>query len=180
MNEQFIIDGQNGGQLLLVEDARQPMVRSSAKLSSCGQYRYALTRSWDASGPIVMFVGLNPSTADARIDDPTVRRCIAFARRWGFGKLLLTNLFALRSTDPSALIRAADPVGPENDDWIAKASQTADMTVVAWGVHGCLLERDREVLAQLGDPHCLGTTKSGAPRHPLYMPSNAPLRRFSS
>jgi hypothetical protein len=180
MHASSMIQCQSGDHFVLVQDAHPSMVRSSAKLSSCRKYRYTLMRTWDESKPSVMFVGLNPSTADAKIDDPTVRRCIGFARRWGFGKLVLTNLFAFRSTDPALLEDIADPVGPENDHWIAQSSRVADLTVVAWGVHGSLLERDQEVLAQLHEPHCLGTTKSGAPRHPLYLPADAPLRLFSS
>jgi hypothetical protein len=125
-----------------------------------------------------MFVGLNPSTADAMHDDPTVRRCIGFARAWGFGKMILTNLFAFRSTNPAGLGDVSDPIGPENDRWIEMGSQIASLTVVSWGVHGRLLDRDRAVLAMLRDPHCLGKTKIGAPRHPLYMPAGASLQLF--
>jgi hypothetical protein len=171
---------QQGSQLMLVQDMHLPVIRSSATLSRCRQYRYTLTRTWDSTGPTVVFVGLNPSTADAKIDDPTVRRCIGFARSWGFGKLILTNLFAFRSTDPNVLEHVADPIGPKNDQWIASTSEVADLTVVAWGIHGGLQHRDQVVLELLREPHCLGTTKSGAPRHPLYLPANAPLKRFSS
>ena len=163
---------------MLVQDARSPMVHSSAKLSSCRHYRYTLARVWDASGPTVMFVGLNPSTADAKINDATVRRCIGFAQSWGFGKLILTNLFAFRSTDPIALRDVRDPVGPYNDHWIVESSRTADLTVVAWGIHGRLHERDHDVLSQLNEPRCLGKTKSGAPRHPLYLRADSPLQLF--
>lgn len=173
-----MIQSDTGGLFVLLQDARSLVPRSSAKLSSCRQYRYTLVRAWDDSRPTVMFVGLNPSTADAKINDPTVRRCIGFARRWGFGKLVLTNLFAFRSTDPSLLKDIDDPIGPDNDHWIAESSRTADLTVVAWGIHGRLRDRDQEVLSQLKEPHCLGTTKSGAPRHPLYLSANAPLRLF--
>lgn len=163
---------------MLVQDAHPSMVRSSANLSRCRRYRYTLTRSWNDAGPTVMFVGLNPSTADAKINDPTVRRCIGYARAWGFGRLLLTNLFAFRSTDPTVLGSIPDPIGPENDSWICTSSQSAELTVVAWGTYGSLHQRDKAVLELLQDPHCLGTTKGGAPRHPLYMPADAPLRRF--
>ena len=163
---------------MLVQDARSTMVRTSAKLSQCCAYRYTLIRTWDESGPAVMFIGLNPSIADAKIDDPTVRRCVGFARSWGFGKLILTNLFALRSTDPTVLENVPDPVGPDNDHWIAKSSLLADLTVVAWGIHGGLHDRDQEVLTRLQEPYCLGKTKSGAPRHPLYLPADSTLRLF--
>lgn len=154
------------------------MSRSSASFSRCKQYRYTLTRTWDAALPKVMFVGLNPSTADAEVDDPTVRRCVRFARDWGFGGLVLTNLFAYRSTDPQRLKTAADPVGPENDLAIRRACKSVTCVIVAWGVHGSLDNRDREVLAMLESPHCLGVTHSGAPRHPLYLAACTPRRRF--
>lgn len=179
MNNSTNIQAQQGAPFVLVQDARPSMVRS-AKLSSCRRYRYTLVRSWNDAAPTVMFVGLNPSTADAKKDDATVRRCVGFAKCWGFGKLILTNLFAFRSTDPALLGEASDPIGPDNDSWITSSSRLADLTVVAWGVHGCLHERDADVLNQLREPYCLGTTKSGAPRHPLYLPADAPLQLFCS
>lgn len=154
------------------------MSKSSASFSRCKKYRYTLTRTWDTKLPKVMFVGLNPSTADAEVDDPTVRRCVRFARDWGFGGLVLTNLFAFRSTDPKRLKAVADPVGPENDLAIGKACKSVDCVVVAWGVHGTLSNRDRVVLAMLESPNCLGVTSSGAPRHPLYLAACTPRRRF--
>ena len=178
MSESSSIKSHLGDPFVLVQDSRLSMVRSSANLSSCRKYRYTLGRTWDEAGSTVMFVGLNPSTADAKIDDPTVRRCIGFAKRWGFGKLILTNLFAFRSTNPALLGEVSDPIGPDNDNWIASSLQFVDLTVAAWGVHGCLRERDEDVLELLHEPHCLGTTKSGAPRHPLYMPADAPLQLF--
>ena len=156
------------------------MSRSSASFSRCKKYRYTLSRTWDSKLPKIMFVGLNPSTADAEVDDPTVRRCVRFARDWGFGGLVLTNLFAFRSTDPKRLKAVADPVGPKNDLAIRKACESVDCVVVAWGVHGTLSDRDREVLAMLESPNCLGVTNSGAPRHPLYLAACTPRRRYRS
>ena len=143
-----------------------------ARFSRCRQYRYTLKREW-GDGDAVMFVGLNPSTADHRIDDPTVRRCVGFAQRWGFGSLLLTNLFGFRSTDPSILPDIKDPVGPSNDRIIREVAKDATLIIVAWGSNGNLQQRDGQILEWLPDPHCLGFTKSGCPRHPLYMPSSA-------
>lgn len=120
---------------------------------------------------MVLFVGLNPSTADATHDDPTLRRCVRFARDWGFGGLVLANLFALRSTDPAALRHAADPVGPDNDRHLRRLSRSADLTVAAWGTHGALFDRDLAVLPLLHNPHCLALTRCGRPKHPLYLPA---------
>jgi hypothetical protein len=150
---------------------------SSAQFSCCRTYRYSLRRIW-SERPLVLFVGLNPSTADETTDDPTVRRCIGFARRWRHGGLLLVNLFAYRSTDPAGLKRASDPIGPENDAAILDCCQSVTRVVVAWGVHGILEYRDRQVLSLLSRPYCLGLTKSGAPRHPLYLSAATRLRRF--
>lgn len=121
----------------------------------------------------MLFVGLNPSTADAHHDDATVRRCVGFGKRWGFDGLILVNLFAYRSTNPAALLCSLDPVGPANDRWIRRVSSEAKLTVAAWGARGAYLDRDQTVLELLHKPHCLGTTQRGHPRHPLYLPQKA-------
>lgn len=139
-----------------------------AVVSDCGRYRYALERVWDAGRPMVLFVGLNPSTADATREDATSRACIRYAQRWGYGGLLLGNLFAYRATAPSALRAATDPIGPENDAWLDRLQSRAGLVVCAWGEAGVLGGRDRAVLAFLHDPHCLTRLKSGRPGHPLY------------
>lgn len=141
-----------------------------AAFSPCRRYRYALWRMWDEERPIVLFVCLNPSAADEARDDPTVRRCLGYARAWGFGGLRLANLFALRATDPAALRRADDPTGPANDRWIARMAQGASRVVLAWGNQGG--ERGDAVRARLPDPHCLRLTRSGQPAHPLYLPAS--------
>lgn len=140
-------------------------------LSACRTYRYVLWREWDPARPgYALFVGLNPSTADGATDDPTVRRCRDFARRWGYGALCLANLFAYRATDPAALKVAASPVGRGNDRWLARLTAEAGVVVAAWGVHGAFMGRDRAVTAFLGGRlTCLGVTKDGHPRHPLYV-----------
>ena len=150
-----------------------------AEVSPCGRYRYWLWRRWapprGEGRDRVLFVMLNPSTADAGVDDPTLRRCIAFARAWGFGSLEVVNLFALRSPDPDRLLRggAADPeaIGPDNDTHLVVAANRADVLVVAWGAHPAAAARRDAVLELLrGRPlHCLGTTRGGEPRHPLYV-----------
>jgi hypothetical protein len=140
-------------------------------LSACRTYRYVLWRELDAGRPeYALFVGLNPSTADETTDDPTIRRCKDFARRWGFGAVCVANLFAYRATQPAELKAAPAPVGRDNDRWLARVAAGAGVMVAAWGVHGSFAGRDRAVTALLGDRlSCLGVTKDGHPRHPLYM-----------
>lgn len=140
----------------------------SAVLSPCRTYRYALERRW-GGGPFVLFVGLNPSTADESADDPTIRRCIGFARAWGFGGLLMGNLFAYRATDPRDLVAAADPVGPDADVWLTTMAMRSGLVIAAWGAHAMAKRRAPDALAALGEVHALGATKDGSPRHPLYM-----------
>lgn len=154
-------------------------MRKTAKLSDDGRYRYSLTRVWDPGKGLVNWIMLNPSTADARQDDPTIRRCINFTRSWGFGGLVVTNLFALRSPAPEVLELDPDPVGPLNDAAIVHEAITATLHVAAWGVHGRLHGRD-QVVRRLLTEHplrlplkCLGWTKSGQPRHPLYLLTSA-------
>lgn len=147
---------------------------SKAVVSDCGTYRYRLDRQW-AEGPKVAFVMLNPSTADAEFDDPTIRRCKSFARDWGFGGIIVGNLFALRSTNPDALREHADPVGPENDTHLIEIACEAQRIVCAWGVHGVLMDRSTTVRALLLDYAHLSVlrlTAAGLPGHPLYVPGN--------
>lgn len=152
---------------------------SGASFSRCGTYRYALWRVWDEAAPLLNVIGLNPSTADATRDDPTIRRCVAFARRWGYGGVVVTNLFAFRAIRPVTLARAPDPVGPRNDRVLSRHATRADGVLAAWGAKGSLRGRDAAVLAALrGRPlWSLGRTSTGAPRHPLYVRADAlPLR----
>lgn len=161
---------------------RRPVMDGAAKFSDDGRYRYALSRRWAPRGQVATFIMLNPSTADAEMDDPTIRRCIGFARSWGMAALHVLNLYAFRATLPSDLWRAADPVGPDNDEYLAWHADTAARTgspiVAAWGQNA---RRDRveDVLAMPGMSRaltCLGVTKSGDPRHPLYLRSDTPRR----
>jgi hypothetical protein len=152
---------------------------AGATISPCGTYRYTLDRVWDASLPIALFIMLNPSTADASEDDPTIRRCISFAKREGCGALTVVNLFALRSTDPGALTAHPDPVGPDNDLHIALAlGKQPEIVIAAWGAHSFARARAEAVtsiLALTWQVNCLGVTKDGDPRHPLYVRGDAPL-----
>ncbi len=117
-----------------------------------------------------MFVGLNPSTADEMQDDPTIRRCIAFAMAWGYSGLCMTNLFAFRATDPTDMLRATDPIGPQNDQVLRERAGRAGVVVAAWGVHGTHKNRAWAVRMMLPQLHCLRLTKDGHPGHPLYLP----------
>lgn len=154
-------------------------MNSHAVMSECGRYRYSLTRHW-GTGHRLLFIMLNPSTADEHDDDPTIRRCIGFAQRNGFGELHVCNLFAYRATVPRQLRTADDPVGPLNDEWIQREMGHASLTVAAWGAWPGAEERAREVvkLAGHGPLFCLGTTKDGSPRHPLYVPRSQPFKFY--
>ncbi len=133
------------------------------------QYRYAMWRIWDDSKPCVMFIGLNPSTADAHTDDPTLVRCVNFARDWGYGGLYTGNLFAWRATDPRELRRAADAVGPDNDKTLRQLAARVDQVIAAWGNDGTYLDRSHWVRAMIANLYCLKINKSGEPAHPLYL-----------
>ncbi|MGQ0657943.1 MAG: DUF1643 domain-containing protein [Chromatiales bacterium] len=152
-------------------------MQSDAAFSRCRRYRYALWRRW-ANGPQVFFVMLNPASADEVRDDPTIRRCIGFARAWGFGALAVGNLFAFRAPSPAALIAVRKPVGRNNDTWLSRLQRESTVVVAAWGNHGRHLGRSGEVRALLGSLHTIGTTKLGEPRHPLYALSDARLVRL--
>lgn len=149
-------------------------VASLAVFSACGQYRYRLCRTWDFRKRTINFVMLNPSTADERQNDPTVERCERRARDWGYGGYYITNLFALRSTDPRELRRVEDPVGPDNDVEILTAAGMAYEVICAWGNHGAYRGRSAEVAKMLSEAHqrlrALRVGKTGEPCHPLYLP----------
>lgn len=156
-----------------------------ALISPCGDYRYSLVRQWDKGKPYLPFVMLNPSTADATRDDPTIRRCMSFARREGCGGIVVVNLYALRSPDPKMLRAHYDPVGPFNKrviyDAAIVAAEAGVPVVCAWGVNditqaagGALVEA-REAGAAI---KCLGKTAGGHPRHPLYVKSDQPLENY--
>lgn len=145
------------------------MIHKDADFSSDRIHRYSLSRFWISSKPKVAFVGLNPSTADENIDDPTVRRCIRFADSWGFGGMYMLNIFAFRATDPKEMKAAADPVGFLNNEFLERISSECEITVAAWGTHGNFKGRDQEVLPLLNNLHYLAKTKHGFPKHPLYL-----------
>jgi len=132
------------------------------------EYRYTLWRRW-GDGRVVQFIGLNPSTADETVDDPTIRRCVTYAKQWGFDALCMTNLFAFRATEPKNMKAAADPVGPENNKWLVNVSINSGLIVASWGTHGVFMERDQRVHRLILNMKCLKLTKDGHPSHPLYL-----------
>ncbi|MFA8384984.1 MAG: DUF1643 domain-containing protein [Pelagibaca sp.] len=138
--------------------------------STCDLYRYGLSRVWDAAQPAVLFIMLNPSTADEHRNDPTVARCETRARSMGFGGVMIANIFAYRATRPQDLKRAEAPVGGANDAVLAHWTARAGLTIAAWGVHGGHKGRAAAVARRLDGPMShLGLTKDGHPRHPLYV-----------
>ena len=147
--------------------------RQSAVIDPTGRYRYSLIREW-ASGPWACWIMLNPSTADAEVDDPTIRRCVGFSRSWGFDGLEVVNLFAFRTSDPRRLKVVEDPVGPDNDKAILRATARASQIIAAWGSLGLWRGRGAEVLSLLGCLPVFALTvshRTGQPGHPLYLPS---------
>ena len=143
---------------------------SGATFSPCRTFRYSLWRRWEGEEGIVMFIGLNPSTADEIENDRTVNRCISFAKSWGYAGLCMTNLFAFRATDPAVMLAAPAPIGPDNDRYLLEYAAQANLVVAAWGTDGAHLNRDRDVRRLLRNLHYLRLTKEGHPGHPLYLP----------
>lgn len=153
-------------------------IEFQADISPDSQYRYWLTRRWD-EGPYLLWVMLNPSTADATQDDPTIKRLVTFTEREGYNALCVVNLFAYRSPDPKALKEVDNPVGPSNNIKIRQCLGGAAEVVCAWGNHGSMLGRDVEVMDLLGhyfgESYALGFNLNGSPKHPLYVKGEAPL-----
>lgn len=149
-------------------------VVSDAKLSADGVYRYWLHRAWDQKRPTAAFIGLNPSTADAKTDDQTIRKCVGYADRWGCGGLLMLNVFAYRSRDPRDLLGVDDPVGPGNLKVLARLAKSPAVVIViaAWGTNElaqAMAGQVRELIPKLS---VLRLTKAGCPSHPLYLPGS--------
>lgn len=153
---------------------------SAACFSPCGLYRYTLSRRWADEGELCAFVMLNPSTADAERNDPTVTRCINFAKAWGYAGLEVRNIFALRATNPRQLYKVADPIGPDNNDAICELADFP-LIVAAWGVHGQYHGRGddvRRLLLPKANWKCLKKTVEGHPNHPLYVAAWQGLEGF--
>lgn len=162
-------------------------MNAGATFSPCGAFRLHLWRQWSDDAPLVIF-GLNPSTATAHVDDPTIRRCIGFGRTLGFGRLDMVNLFAFRATDPRDLRRAGYQIGDGNDDAIretvARAVRDGGEVCCAWGARGTGLARVADVLDIVRSvgarPMCFAVTKGGQPQHPLFVPSDRRLREYAA
>jgi hypothetical protein len=145
---------------------------AGAEFSPCRNWRYLLWRRWDESKPVANFLMLNPSTADEFQLDPTCARARGYAERWGYGGLIVTNVFGWRATDPNAMKAVKDPVGPGNDAAIVRAAKEAAVVVCAWGNHGAHQERSAriKVLLKGFKLHSLRVNANGEPAHPLYLP----------
>lgn len=168
---------------LVTNSATRPRwaMPGGAIFDATGRYRYSLWRCWDPQSPRLVFILLNPSTADATQDDPTLRRCCQFAQGWGYGSVEVVNLFAYRATHPRELRQSPQPVGAENDIHVLAAVQAATRVIVAWGNGGTWQGRDRTLLALLAPTplYCLGLNQSGQPRHPLYLPGTTAAIAFT-
>ncbi|MAJ27377.1 MAG: hypothetical protein CME52_06025 [Halieaceae bacterium] len=159
-------------------------MKATATFSDCGRYRYRLERRW-APGPVCVFVGLNPSTATARSNDATVRKCVSLARSWGFSGITMANLFAIRCRYPQILSTHRDPVGPENDQVLMTVIGGAQTVVAMWGNQGLKgyglgARRDSYALSLHNHWQCIGITMHGAPRHPLYAAKTSALIPFAN
>ena len=153
------------------------VMTGDAQFSPDRTYRYWLSREWPVSTQSCAFIMLNPSTATAEQDDPTIRRCVRFAQGWGYGTLYVVNLFAFCATDQTDLKKAVDPIGPDNDQSILAVMGQCSLTIAAWGVNGVYMDRHDRVLQLIssagGRLWHLGLSKAGHPMHPLYLPANA-------
>lgn len=154
-------------------------MKKGACISPCTKYRYWLYREWDNQKRSCLFIMLNPSTADDKKDDPTIRRCIAYAQGFGYGSLYVVNLFALRATNKAEIQKTENPIGPENDQWIEQLSKKADCIIAAWGNDGKYLNRSQEILKKLSQEghivYCLKVSKHNEPCHPLYLKKESVL-----
>lgn len=156
-------------------------LHQSAVISDCEQYRYSLTRVIYGGARNVLFVGLNPSTADATLDDPTIRRCVGFAKLWGFNRLLMGNIYAFRSTDPKGLLTAENPVGPKNRDELSNMIDVSELVIAAWASNP-LTAAAKEIadfILSQEKVKCLGQNKNGSPKHPLYLAKSTEPRKLS-
>lgn len=143
-----------------------------AIMSKDHKYRYLLWRKWDQDGDFVMFIMFNPSTADDSKDDPTIKKCIAYAKAWGYGGIAVVNLFAYRSKHPDIIAHVEDPVGPFCDYWIKRVAPYCKVKIAAWGNMNSSDARKDKVRILAGKLHCLELSKSGQPKHPLYLRKN--------
>lgn len=170
-----------------------PAARNLCKFSPCQKYRYTLVHSWKKVNESfvqidpqegekwrIMWIGLNPSTANAEHLDNTLRRIRWFSDKWGFRSFVMTNLFAYRATQPRDMLLQTDPIGPENNLLLASEVMFAEMVIACWGTHGSHLARDASVRKLINAPlFCLGVNGDGSPKHPLYVPGRQKPILFS-
>ena len=144
-------------------------MKTDAILSKDRKYRYVLSRIWDETKPTVMIIGLNPSTADETENDPTIIRCIDFAKFWGYGGVYMLNLFGFRATKPKDMFNADEPIGQDNDKYIEEYSKICDKVICAWGNDGNHKNRSKEILSKIENTYYLKLNQTGEPAHPLYL-----------
>lgn len=154
-----------------------------AVISECGKYRYLLRRTWEHNKPRALFVMLNPSTADASIDDATIRSCIRLSKGLGYGSFEVVNVFGWRATKPNELLTVSDPCGPRNEDHVRGALARCDIPICAWGAwlhaEAASAYIRNAIRASRPASFCFGKTASGAPKHPLYIKSGTPLQTYN-
>ncbi len=158
-------------------------VENDAVISECGRYRYLLRRTWDQTKPRALLVMLNPSTADAKLDDATIRSCVRLLSGHGYGSMEVVNIYAFRATDPAELAKQEDPFGPSNEYAVQAAIHRCDVVICAWGAYPPARQHAASILnavrAHRPATYCFGRTKAGAPKHPLYIKSGTPLEVFN-
>lgn len=145
-------------------------MEKKANISKDKIYRYTLSRTWDSTKFTVLFIGLNPSIADENIDDPTITRCINFAKDWGYGTLLMAILFAFRSTYPKEIYLIDDPIGKDNDYYLLECVKQSDLIIACWGNNGTYMDREKIIKELVPNLYCLQKNKNGTPHHPLRLP----------
>lgn len=156
-------------------------LENDAVISDCGKYRYLLRRTWDHAKPRALYVMLNPSMADARQDDATIRSCVRLAAGLGYGSMEVVNLYAWRATKPDELLTVTDPVGPRNVDHVKAALSRCDIPILAWGAwpsREASIDVRNAIRSNRPAAFCFGKTKDGAPKHPLYVKSGTPLENY--
>ncbi|MEM1218258.1 MAG: DUF1643 domain-containing protein [Bacteroidota bacterium] len=151
----------------------------SVEISYCGKYRYMLGRTWDDQKDRLMYVGLNPSTADALQEDPTIRKCLHFAHQEGFGGFDILNIYAYRTPHPKELFKMQDPIGPKNSSFLKKYMERSSKVVLMWGTEAHQHEAVQAFLTNHSGPwYCFGENKDGSPRHVLYIAGHERIREL--
>jgi hypothetical protein len=153
-------------------------MKKDASISVDRKYRYLLSRVWDETKPMVMIIGLNPSTADEKEDDPTIRKCINYAKSWDYGGIYMLNLFAFRATQPSEMFKASEPIGEKNDTYIKTYSKKVNKVICAWGNDGKYQNRSNLIKNSVDNLYYLKLNQTGEPAHPLYLKAKLTPKKF--